>query len=78
MTIEIQKKESEETYTVSYISRSGKKKTSGIVGFIHEVGSHFVFMVDGKPTNVLNKLHDMDTILLNSFKVRPSYVNLIF
>ena len=78
MRIEIQKRSSENTYNVSYIAASGKKQTSGIIGTIYPVGIHFVFVIEGKPINVLSKLSDMDGVIHNSFKIKPSYINLIF
>ena len=77
MKIEIQKKGSENIYSVSYIANGGKKTESGVIGIIYPVGSYFVFMIEGKPINVMTKLSEMDNIIFNSFKLKPSYVNLL-
>ena len=78
MKIEIQKKRGENTYSVSYIIKSGKRKTGGVIGIIHSVENYFVFMLNGIPINVMNKLSEMDGIIHKTFGIKPSYVNLMF
>lgn len=79
MKIEIQQTDNiSNVLNVAYIVASGRKQNSGSLGVIHKVGEHYVFMVDNRPVNVINKLSEMDNIILNLFRVKPSYVNVLF
>jgi len=78
MKIQIEKAGNNNHYTVSVIVKSGKIAKHTTIGKIYAVDNYFVLMSENKPEHVLTNISDMDNIMLKRFKVRPTYVNILF
>lgn len=78
MKIQIEKKSGKKIYDVSYNVKSGKKQQSGFIGNIYPIDNCFVFMIDSIPVKVITNLSEMNLIISQMFKVKPSFVNTLF
>ena len=77
MTVEISKNPANE-YEINYSIKSGKKISRRLVGKILCVDGYFLLMDNNVPIKVMKKITEMDSVIQLAYKVKPSYVNILF